>query len=342
MIRLFLGKVQRFVRHRLFRGGTKAPSSKLVHRQFVKSDHEREVAAVLAGQRKYLAMEQEGAASSFQLRRNIHRLEKGLIMRPRRDIFATDYIGATVEAFLKSEALPDHDRAEIAWASDVLALYFASTDRSEPSIAGALARWETRGGSTCRSGDQVPYTRDLDDHPVEPEDFARLCRRRRSVRWYTNRPVDRELIDKAMHSAALAPSACNRQPFVFRIFDDPARAAQIADIPLGTGGFSQQVPNIAVIVGRLRAYPLSRDRHAIYIDGSLAAMSFMFALETRGIASCPINWPDQEPQESIMRAELDLDDDERVIMLVAFGWPDPDGKVPYSGKKSLDTLRSFE
>ena len=47
---------------------------------------------------------------------------------------------------------------------------------------------------------------------------------------------------------------------------------------------------IIVIVGELDAYEYDRDRHLIYIDGSLAAMTFMLALETLGLSSCPINW----------------------------------------------------
>src|SRR5690606_8688315 len=107
-------------------------------------------------------------------------------------------------------------------------------------------------------------------------------------------------------------------------------------------GFSQQVPVLAVLVGRLRAYPLSRDRHAIYIDGALAAMSFMFALECQGLATCAINWPDQEPNETQIREALSLEADERVIMLIALGWPDPSGLVPRSTKKGLDHMRSYD
>lgn len=36
------------------------------------------------------------------------------------------------------------------------------------------------------------------------------------------------------------------------------------------------------------------------------------------------------------------EDDERVVKLVAFGWPDPSGMVPYSAKKCLDELRRYE
>jgi nitroreductase len=96
-----------------------------------------------------------------------------------------------------------------------------------------------------------------------------------------------------------------------------------------------------VLVGRLRAYFDPRDRHVIYIDASLAAMAFQFALEVQGVGSCCINWPDVRDREQKIGQLLGLAPDERVIMLISFGYPDPTGLVPYSQKKSLDELRRY-
>ena len=38
---------------------------------------------------------------------------------------------------------------------------------------------------------------------------------------------------------------------------------------------------------------------------------------------------------------LSLEPDERVVMLVAYGYPDPDGMVPFSAKTPLDVVRRF-
>jgi nitroreductase len=70
-------------------------------------------------------------------------------------------------------------------------------------------------------------------------------------------------------------------------------------------------------------------------------MSFVLALETLGLASCCINWPDVESRERGMASLLRLEPDERVVMLIALGYPDPDAMVPASGKKSLDTVRRY-
>jgi nitroreductase len=77
------------------------------------------------------------------------------------------------------------------------------------------------------------------------------------------------------------------------------------------------------------------------VDASLAVMPFMMALETLGLSSSPINWPDFEPLERKMQKTLHLEDDERVIMLIAVGYADPEGLVAFSQKKELDVFRSY-
>jgi hypothetical protein len=83
---------------------------------------------------KLCQLRKDGAASEegarYRLRRSIHRLEKGLIMRPQREVFARDYIGETVELYASCMAQPQSngagDGAELfhSWAGDVLHRYF--------------------------------------------------------------------------------------------------------------------------------------------------------------------------------------------------------------------------
>lgn len=312
----------------------------------------REHRAVLAGRRAYYRGLESARRSSPLLRRNIHRLEKGLVMRPRHPVFAEEYIGETVEAYERAAGFDALEAGERRWAADVLAQYFAAVEDT-PTIAAARRRFEGLGASTCpepRNPDATaqatawaPRARAAGARAsVAYGDFLELCRQRRSVRWFLPTPVPRERVEQAIAAAAQAPSACNRQPFVFRYFDDPARAAEVTAIAMGTVGYSQNVPAVAVLLGDLSAYPEERDRHLIYIDGALAAMQFMLALETLGLASCPINWPDMEPFERRMARELGLPTHWRPVMLIALGYPDPDGGVPFSAKKPVDALLKLD
>ncbi len=302
----------------------------------------REQHSVLYGKSKYNETLKSVENSSYLLRRNIHRLEKGLIMKPRRNLFALDYIEETVHNYQLVWQTTSNKNAnpELKWAYDVLEQYFQVIG-SHPNVERARQIF-TSLETLKQDRPYIPYKRDLSKPAsVNYEQLLELAYRRRSVRWYQNKPVPRELIDRAITVAALSPSACNRQPFEFRIFDDPQLVKTVAAIPMGTQGFSENFPAIIVVVGKLRAYFSERDRHIIYIDGSLASMSLMYALETLGLSSCPINWPDIEAKEREMAALLNLEADERVIMLISVGYPDPEGMVPYSQKKPLNLLRRY-
>lgn len=302
----------------------------------------REHHGVLVGKYRYSQLLESDENSSYLLRRNIHRLEKGLLMKPRKDIFATTYIGETVDSYKKILLSKNRniEKQELQWFHDVLQEYFSIVG-SEPNINRAKHKFLALD-HFCAQKQFIPYKRNLEiPASVNYEQFWELCQRRRSVRWYLQQPVPRELLDKAISAAALSPSACNRQPFEFRVFDQPELVEQVASMPMGTLGFHHNFPVIIAVVGKLRAYFSERDRHVIYIDGSLAAMSFMYALETLGLSSCPINWPDIEMREQKISSVLNLEPDERVIMLISVGYPDPEGMVAYSQKKTLNQIRRY-
>ncbi len=310
---------------------------------------EREHQSVLAGQIQYQNGISDNTIEShtYRLRRNTHRLEKGLISKPRRPVFALNYIAETVDSFQNVVLLETENAGHLSnstrWALDVLSAYFQAITSNQSEVVDRLRE---KFNQTCEkhslnAGNKTPISRDQTALPISIEQLKLLAIRRRSVRWYLDKPVPRNAIDQAIEIAGLSPSACNRQPFEFRIYDDPDLVRKLSSIPMGTSGFHHQFPVFVAIVGHLNAYPFARDRHVIYIDASLAAMAFQFALETQGIGSCSINWPDIAAKEKMIAKAINLTSDERVVMCLSLGFPDTDGLIPYSQKKDLDGLRSY-
>ena len=339
-----LGRSLQWVSNRVVRVAALNGTFASLYYLLVSRSFRREQQATLAGKVAYHRSRGRLGASSTVLRRNIHRLEKGLIMRPRRIPFALDYIGETVDHFITACQEGAINAQELDWADHVLTEYFACTGH-EP----AVIRWRRLYYSVKRekkvdlegriSTRLIPYSQGtLPQCPVPYEDFLTLLRKRRSVRWFEPRAVPHDLVEKAVQAASLAPSACNRQPFWFELFSVPHEAQHVAQLAMGTQGFSQNIPCLLVMVGDLQAFPHERDRHLIYVDASLAAMSFMLAIETLGLSSCPINWPDIPSRESTMQKALGLKVHQRPIMLIALGYADPDGGIPYSQKKPLELL----
>ena len=298
----------------------------------------REHKAVLSGKTAYQQSLKDIRETSPLLRRNIHRLEKALIMQPRRDVFAELFIGETVKVYQRAIALGKIDADEKKWVTDVLTEYFKVVKDTKIIIRarGVFNQSAERQDLTEKF---IPYQYDsLPKIDIAFDELHKLFVKRRSVRWYQESEVPMDLIEKAVNVASLAPSACNRQPYTFYVSQTKAKAVELAKCAGGTPGWAENIPCTIVVVGDLSAYPGERDRHLIYIDSSLAAMQLMLALETLGLSSCSINWPDIEKAERKMCRLLDLKPYQRPIMLLSVGFAQAKGGIPYSQKKSSKIL----
>ena len=100
-----------------------------IYYAFFNPHFRREMHATAAGRQHYRLHEESSTIATVIIRRNIHRLEKGLSMVPRKSLFALDYIDETLNAFGNMLAEPAHqlDLVLLNYAHDVLDSYFAVT-----------------------------------------------------------------------------------------------------------------------------------------------------------------------------------------------------------------------
>lgn len=310
-----------------------------VYYAFFSRQFDREHKAVLLGRLHYARQLAAPGKSSALLRRNIHRLEKGLIMQPRKTVFAEAYITETVAVYAAAMQQGQLCQQELCWATDVLQQYFTVVEDNAIIAAARAQFYRFKAFDETPAGTAVPYAHHtLPANPVSYSQLLTLFQRRRSVRWYQQKPVESALLYQAIHAAALAPTACNRQPYQFYLINNAVKAADIAHCAMGTTGFAENIPCLIVVIGDLSAYEAERDRHVIYIDAALASMQLMLALESLGLQSCPINWPDTESRERELAQKLELAYWQRPVMLLATGYALPDGGVPFSQKKTAELL----
>lgn len=285
------------------------------------------------------------AAVAYRLRRNIHRLEKALGTRNRRNRFALTYIGRTVEdlgLLLRLRGREPARDADLCWAVDVLRAYFAVVENGGV-VAAAREEFLHRAGETglASRAPVVRKERERETPAVSTDRLRQLAQRRRSVRWFLEEKVGRESIERALEIVRLAPSACNRQPLRFVVLDRPEVAAVAAGLLTGAEEYAANVPAMAVIVGRMRAFEHPRDRHLVHVEAGLCAMLFLLALETLGLGGCCVNCPDVQAQSRRLSRFLGLEPDEQAVLAVVFGKPDPEGLVGRADRRSLEQLRSY-
>jgi nitroreductase len=300
---------------------------------FFDTSFNREMFSVIQGKRSYYRISLGNNKNKFQLVRNIHKIEKGISMKNRRAVFALDYIEETVETYLNLKNNLNND-SQMYWAKEVLYNYFEITDSNNPIIGKTKKKFLDNPDNFHFKN--IPYkSSERVESTISYDDFLILNKRRRSVRWYKQKEVNLELVNKAIELSLQSPSACNRQPFQYYIIQDEKILRRLSKLPMGTTGYADNIPLLIAVVGDLSAYFDERDRHVIYIDSSLSVMSFILALETLGLSSCIINWPDIEIKEKKIQSILKLDNNQRVILLISIGYADQEGMIPFSCKRDV-------
>lgn len=278
----------------------------------------------------------------YRLRRNIHRLEKGLTSTPLRLPFGSGYLLETIDLLERSLTDQAGDSEEHQWALSVveqtltlhapIGCYLREHARFD-MLASAIARHPL-----------LPYA--AKSRPPAPSNALHLLEelghRRRSVRWFQQTLVPKHLIEAAVDVARQSASACNRQAFRVVGRTTPSGIAELAELAPGAKGFAKQIPMILAFVGNLAAYESPRDRHLIYIDAALFASALMLALEAQGLSSCPINWPDIASLDRAGSRRLKLQPAEQIVMLLAVGYADPEGLIPFSSKKPVEQLLAWQ
>ncbi len=312
---------------------------------FFNASYQREQFANLQGMQAYAKrIISTSEQSNPLLRRNIHRLEKGLIMRPLKPVFALDYIEETQQAYRLACQSNNHQQEELEWAKSVLAKFYQTVQLEQSSLLTKLAHEFNLHPdvSSIDSDKCTPYKNSkLAESKLSYNQFNEFVQIRRSTRWFKQNNVCHEKIKQAAAIASQAPSACNRQPYEFYVVDQQPLLSQVSQLAIGGGGFADNIPALVVLVGDYSCYEHERDRHVIYIDGSLAAMQFMQALPTLGLSSCPLNWPELSVVDKKIAKLLKLPAHKKTIMLIAVGEAEADGKIPYSQKKSAEQLVRF-
>lgn len=160
---------------------------------------------------------------------------------------------------------------------------------------------------------------------------------RRAVRSYTARKVDDETIHALLRAAVQAPSAMNRQPWLFSVVQNKAQLkrysdkakimllAQMAGDPkskhyedmLGSDAF-----NIFYDAGTLVV--IGAGEHGTYTDADcwLAAENLMLAACDAGLGSCPIGFAIPLLNTVEVKAELGLPAAGAAVAPIILGYAD--------------------
>lgn len=197
------------------------------------------------------------------------------------------------------------------------------------------------------------------------ESFRAEMERRRSVRYFSDRPVPRAIIEECLRTAGSAPSGANLQPWHFAVVSDPAIKKRIREAaereesefyhrrapqewldalaPLGTDEFKpylETAPHLIVIFAE--SYGLLPDGRKVkhyYVSESVGiATGFLIAaIHHAGLVALthtpnPMNF---------LNEILGRPGHERAYLILVVGYPADDARVPDIGRKPLEAIATF-
>jgi nitroreductase len=168
------------------------------------------------------------------------------------------------------------------------------------------------------------------------EDFNRLVTSRFSVRSYTNKKVEKELILQILDAARLAPSAVNYQPWHFIVISEPGNLHEIHEV-YHREWFKQAPVCVVVCANRNESWKCKSDgKDFADMDIAIAVDHLILKATELGLGTCWICNFDAV----LARTKLNLPDHIEPLVLVSLGYSI--AEPPVKSRKPLSAMVHWE
>jgi nitroreductase len=156
--------------------------------------------------------------------------------------------------------------------------------------------------------------------------FIELVQQRQSVRAYSEKAVERDMLLRCIEAARLSPSACNAQPWKFVVIDEDPLRQEIARETYNNiapfNKFAMQAPVIVVIVME-RPNTLSqiggriKNKDFYLFDIGIAAEHFCLQAAEEGLGTCMIGWFNEKNIKEL----LQVPPKRHIGLIITVGYP---------------------
>jgi len=146
-----------------------------------------------------------------------------------------------------------------------------------------------------------------------------VIKKRRSIRLYLKKPVEREKIKEVLKAAMFSPSAMHRRPWEFVVVEDESLKKQLSKAT-PWASFAANAPVILVVLGDCKLSRLWRE------DCSIVGAYIYLEATAQGLGTCWIQvgeskTPDGRDSEEYVRKLLNIPENFRVLALFPIGYP---------------------
>ena len=148
------------------------------------------------------------------------------------------------------------------------------------------------------------------------KDFETLCRSRRSIRRYADRPVEKEKLDYMLRCALMSPSAKRLNPWEFYVVEDVPSIRRMA----ACKEFGAQMLLTAQAAIVVAADATKTDTWQA--DAAIAAEHLLLAAEDQGLGACWCHIYGREDAEQTIRNIASVPDNLHILCVIAIGYKD--------------------
>ncbi len=162
--------------------------------------------------------------------------------------------------------------------------------------------------------------------PAKPaisfDNIVSLIKQRRSNRYFEEKIIETDIIDKLRDIANYAPSSCNKQPINIFYTNDPSLSLKCLRCCAGGTGFGSYIPVFMALTADVRGYILPMEFSLPYIDVSLGLQNLLIAAQTLGISGCVLTWSQKNDQDdSTLRQLLNIPKSHIIVANLVLGYP---------------------
>ena len=151
--------------------------------------------------------------------------------------------------------------------------------------------------------------------------FEQLCQKRRSIRKYTDQPVEQEKIDYMLRCALMAPSGKRLNPWEFVVVRNTATLRAMAPCKeYGSGMLETAMAAIVVAVD-------SHKTDTWQADGAIAAEHLLLAAEEQGLGACWCHIYGREDAENLVRSLTGIPAELSVLCVITLGYKNEERKL---------------
>lgn len=155
-----------------------------------------------------------------------------------------------------------------------------------------------------------------------------IIKKRRSIRKYKDKPLQKDTIDLILEAAKYAPTARNLQQLEYKVITNKDLIKKISDrisalLKKERPAFqARERPNIFYDAPLLIIITGPKENDWIYSDAALAVQNIMLYATSINLGTCFIGLARFVEKDKELMHELNISDDRKVAAAVICGYPD--------------------